>query len=176
VQKMLGYSESELRTMAFTEFTHPDDIDLDWKLYSELVAGKRDRYEIDKRYVKKNGELMWGHLTVSLIKNRDGTPAEHTVGMIEDITERKRSEELLHDSQERFRTIFENAGVGAALVDWEGHPVKCNPALQRMLGFTESELRNRVFTEFTHPDDIDLDWELYSELVAGKRDKYEIEK
>jgi PAS domain S-box-containing protein len=176
VQKMLGYSESELRNMAFTEFTHPDDIDLDWKLYSELVAGKRDRYEIDKRYVKKNGELMWGHLTVSLIKSRDGTPAEHTVGMIEDITERKRSEELLRNSQERFRTIFENAGVGAALVDWEGHPVKCNPALQRMLGFTESELRNRVFTEFTHPDDIDLDWELYSELVAGKRDKYEIEK
>jgi PAS domain S-box-containing protein len=176
VQKMLGYTETELRNMAFTEFTHPDDIDLDWKLYRELVAGKRDKYEIEKRYIKKNGDLMWGHLTVSLIKNKDGAPAEYTVGMIEDITERKRSEELLRNSQERFRTIFENAGVGAALVDWEGHPVKCNPALQRMLGFTESELRNMVFTEFTHPDDKDLDWKLYTELVAGKRDKYEIEK
>ena len=176
VQKMLGYTESELGNMAFTEFTHPDDIDLDWKLYSELVAGKRDKYEIEKRYIRKNGELMWGHLTVSLIKNRDGTPAEYTVGMIEDITERKRSEELLRESEERFRTIFENAGLGAALVDGEGHPVKCNPALQKMLGYTESELGNMAFPEFTHPDDIDLDWKLYSELLAGKRDKYEIEK
>jgi PAS domain S-box-containing protein len=176
IQKMLGYTETELRNMPFTEFTHPDDIDLDWKLYRELAAGKRDKYEIEKRYIKKNGEVMWAHLTVSLIRNNDGTPAEYTVGMVEDITERKRSEELLRNSEERFRTIFENAGVGAALVDWEGHPVKCNPALQRMLGFTESELRSMAFTEFTHPEDKDLDWKLYSELVAGKRDKYEIEK
>jgi PAS domain S-box-containing protein len=176
VQKMLGYTENELRGMAFTEFTHPDDIDLDWNLYGELVAGKRDKYEIEKRYIKKNGELMWGHLTVSVIKNSDGSPAEYTVGMIKDITERKRSEELLRESEERFRTIFENAGLGAALVDQEGRPVKCNPALQRMLGYNESELRDMVFTEFTHPDDIELDWKLYNELVAGKRDKYEIEK
>src|ERR1022692_2418881 len=176
VQKMLGYTESELRSMAFTEFTHPDDIDLDWNLYSELVAGKRDKYEIEKRYIKKNGELIWGHLTVSPIKHRDDARAEYTIGMVEDITERKRSEELLRESEERFRTIFENAGVGAALVDWEGHAVKCNPALQRMLGYTEGELSNMVFTEFTHPDDINLDWKLYSELVAGKRDQYEIEK
>jgi PAS domain S-box-containing protein len=176
IQKMLGYTENELRHMVFTEFTHPDDIDVDWKLYSEVVTGKRDRYEIEKRYITKDGQVMWGHLTVSLIKNRDGTPAEYTVGMIEDITERKRAEELLRDSEERFRTIFENAGVGAALVDGEGRPIKCNPALERMLGYTEGELRHMVFTEFTHPDDIDLDWNRYRELVAGKRDKYEIEK
>lgn len=97
-------------------------------------------------------------------------------GFVRDISEKKQSEELLRESEERFRTIFENAGLGAALVDWEGHPVKCNPALQRMLGYDESELRNMVFSAFTHPDDIELDWKLYGELVAGKHDKYEIEK
>jgi PAS domain S-box-containing protein len=97
-------------------------------------------------------------------------------GFVRDISEKKRSEELLRESEERFRTIFENAGLGAALVDWEGHPVKCNPALQRMLGYDESELRNMVFSAFTHPDDIELDLKLYGELVAGKHDKYEIEK
>jgi PAS domain S-box-containing protein len=176
IQKMLGFTEQELRSMAFTEFTHPDDIDLDCRLYSELVDGKRDKYEIEKRYFKKDGQLMWGHLTASLVKNEDGAPADYTVGMVEDITERKRAEELLRESEERFRAIFENAGLGAALVDRQGHPIKCNPALQKMLGFTEQELRSMAFTEFTHPDDIDLDWKLYSELVDGKRDKYEIEK
>ena len=176
IQKMLGFTQQELRSMAFTEFTHPDDIDLDWMLYSELVDGKRDKYEIEKRYIKKDGQMMWGHLTVSRVKNEDGAPADYTVGMVEDITERKRAEELLRESEERFRTIFENAGLGTALVDRQGHPIKCNPALQKMLGFTEEELRSMAFTAFTHPDDIDLDWMLYSELVDGKRDKYEIEK
>jgi PAS domain S-box-containing protein len=176
IQKMLGFTEEELRSLAFTEFTHPDDIDLDWRLYSELVDGKRDKYEIEKRYFKKDGQLMWGHLTVSLVKNGDGTPADYTVGMVEDITERKRAEELLRQSEERFRTIFEDAGLGTALVDRQGYPIKCNPALQKMLGFNEEELRGKAFIEFTHPDDIDLDWRLYSELIDGKRDKYEIEK
>jgi PAS domain S-box-containing protein len=177
IQKMLGYTEQELRSMAFTTFTHPDDIDLDWELYRELVDGKRDKYEIEKRYLTKDGRVMWGQLTVSrVMNNKDGALADYTVGMVEDITERKRAEELLRESEERFRTIFENAGLGTALVDRLGHPIKCNPALQKMLGFTEQELRSMAFTEFTHPDDIDLDWRLYSDLVDGKRDKYEIEK
>jgi PAS domain S-box-containing protein len=92
IQKMLGFTEQELRSMAFTEFTHPDDIDLDWRLYSELVDGKRDKYEIEKRYFKKDGQMMWGHLTASLVKHGDGAPADYTVGMVEDITERKRAE------------------------------------------------------------------------------------
>ena len=176
IQKMLGFTENELLNMAFTDFTHPDDTDLDWGLYNELVAGKRDKYEIEKRYIKKDGRLMWGHLTVSRVQNKDCAAADYTVGMVEDITERKWAEEFLRESEERFRTIFENAGLGAALVDRQGRPIKCNPALQKMLGFTENELLKKVLIEFTHPDDRDLDWGLFSELVAGKRDKYEIEK
>ena len=98
LEKMLGYSENELKAMAFTEFTHPDDIELDWKLYSELVAGQREKYEIEKRYTKKNGQVMWGQLTVSLVRNKDGTPAEYMVGMVEDITERKRAERELNEA------------------------------------------------------------------------------
>ncbi len=82
----------------------------------------------------------------------------------------------LRESEERFRATFENAGVGMALVDLQGHPIKSNPALRQMLGYSEEELSRMAFTEFTHPDDRDLDWGLFSELTAGKRDKYEIEK
>jgi len=95
---------------------------------------------------------------------------------IRDITERKRGEESLRESEERFRATFENAGIGIALVDMQGRPFKANPILRQMLGYSEVELSRMIFTEFTHPDDRELDWGLYGELTEGKRDRYEIEK
>lgn len=89
LQEMLGYSEEELREMAFTEFTHPDDITLDWSLYQELIEGKRDYYQIEKRYIRKGGSVMWGRLTVSLVRDEQGTPL-FGIGMAENITERKK--------------------------------------------------------------------------------------
>jgi two-component system, NarL family, sensor histidine kinase UhpB len=97
-------------------------------------------------------------------------------GITRDLTELRLTEESLRESEERFRTTFENAGIGMAIVDTGGHPIKCNPTLQRMLGYSEEELGRMLFTEFTHPDDCDLDMGLYRELIAGKLDKYEIEK
>jgi PAS domain S-box-containing protein len=97
-------------------------------------------------------------------------------GVQRDITDRKRAEQSLRESEERFRATFDNAGIGMALVDMQGHPLKSNPALQRMLGYNEQELSNMVFTEFTHADDRARDLSLYNELAAGKRDSYEIEK
>jgi PAS domain S-box-containing protein len=124
----------------------------------------------DLKVSVKDGRII--DVASTFVRLSDGS----TLGIGRDITERKRAEDALRESEERFRTIFENAGVGAAVLDWQGHPVKCNPTLQRMLGFTEDELHNKAFTEFTHPDDIDCDWKLYAEVLAGKRDKYEIEK
>ena len=96
---MLGYSEEELSRMAFTEYTHPDDREADWRLYSELAAGKREKYEIEKRFLKKGGAVVWGLLTVSLIKGTHGRPV-CAVGMVQDITERKRAEEAFRESEE----------------------------------------------------------------------------
>src|SRR5262249_3213166 len=90
--------------------------------------------------------------------------------------DRHNSGEAQLESEVRFRVMFEDSGSGMALVDMQGHPVKCNPALQRLLGYSEEELCVMAFTEFTHPADQALDWGLYAELMDGKRDKYEIEK
>jgi PAS domain S-box-containing protein len=94
LQQMLGYSEEELSRISVGEFTHPDDLELDEKLFSELAAGKRNKYEIEKRYLKKGGGVVWGLLTASLVKREHGRPV-YGVGMVEDITERKRAEEAI---------------------------------------------------------------------------------
>jgi PAS domain S-box-containing protein len=175
LQKMLGYDKSELAQMAFTEFTHPDDVGASRDLFSELVEGKRDRYQLEKRYYRKDGKVVWGQLTESLVRNRNGEP-QYAIAMLEDITERKRAEEALRESEARFRAVFENTAMGIALVDMQGHPVESNPTLQRMLGYNGLELAQMAFTEFTHPDDAQADWDLFSELVEGRRDTYHMDK
>ncbi|VVB91875.1 Methanogenesis regulatory histidine kinase FilI [uncultured archaeon] len=96
LHEMLGYSGEELREMAFTDFTHPDDISDNLSLFKELVAGKRDYYQMEKRYIKKNGSLIWVRLTSSLVRGDGGKP-QFSIGMVEDITERKKTEELLKE-------------------------------------------------------------------------------
>lgn len=132
-------------------------------------------YELDLELVRLDGSQGWLIGRGEPLRDARGHIAQLR-GTVQDITDRKRTEESLRESEERFRTIFENAGVGMALVDLEGHPLKTNPALRQMLGYREEEFSRMVFTEFTYPDDQELDWKLYGELAAGKRDKYEIEK
>jgi len=90
--------------------------------------------------------------------------------------EHQRGEEALRESEAGFRAIFENAAIGIALLDLHGHPVESNPALQKMLGYAKLELADMAFTEYTHPDDVRADWDLFTELAEGKRDQYQIEK
>jgi PAS domain S-box-containing protein len=98
LQQMLGYSADELRQMPFTKVTHPDDVPPDWNLFMELVSGRRDQYQIDKRYYRKDGRLVWGSLTMSLVRDERGEPM-FAIAMVEDITERKRAEEALRQTQ-----------------------------------------------------------------------------
>ena len=99
LQQILGYNREELRSMVFTKFTHADDVKATWELAQELFAGKRDRFWIEKRYIRKDGEVVWGHATGSLVRGARGEP-QFVIGMVEDITERKRAEEALSNAYE----------------------------------------------------------------------------
>jgi len=87
-QKMLGFSEEELREMSFSALTHSEDVEKHLGLYRELLAGKRDHFRAEKRYISKAGQVVWGQLTVSLIRDQSGNPL-FVIGLIENIGERK---------------------------------------------------------------------------------------
>jgi PAS domain S-box-containing protein len=91
LQAMLGYSADELRAMTFADFTHPEDVDTDLALFGELMAGARDVYQITKRYLRKDGQVVWANMRASLIRDARGA-MQFGIGMVEDITERKRIE------------------------------------------------------------------------------------
>jgi PAS domain S-box-containing protein len=92
-QAMLGYSAGELREMAFTDFTHPEDIAADQDLFRELVAGKRERYSLDKRYIRKDGRIIWARLAVSSVQS--GPEPGYAIGLVEDVTEEKGMQDAL---------------------------------------------------------------------------------
>ncbi len=94
LQEMLGYDADELRAMSFSDFTHPDDATTGRELYRELIASKRRHYHLEKRYVRADGETIWVHPTVSLI--RDGQEGDrYAIKVVEDISEEKKTREAL---------------------------------------------------------------------------------
>ena len=105
LQRMLGYTAEELRRMSFVEFTHPDDAAKDWDLAREVFEGQRDHYQIEKRYIKKDGQVLWGHLTASAMRDENGD-WQFGVGMVEDITERKQAEEQLRATSAQLRALM----------------------------------------------------------------------
>jgi PAS domain S-box-containing protein len=90
--QMLGYSEDELLQKSFADITHPDDVRADVELVERLFRGEIPSYRMQKRYVKKNGEIIWMNLTASVIRDPAGEPL-YGLGMVEDITEVKRAQE-----------------------------------------------------------------------------------
>ena len=104
-QQMLGYSQSELQGMHFQEFTHPDSLAVETTLRQEIVAGLRDFYHLEKRYIGKDGQTVWGYLTVSLVRDAEGKP-QFTIAMVENITERKQAESALQLYKEQLEELI----------------------------------------------------------------------
>ncbi len=89
--ELLGYTDGDLLTMRFYEVTHPDDLEGDVALGRRLLAGEFNSYQMDKRFIRKDGSPIWVHLSVSLVRDDEGAPA-YSVVQILDIDERKRRE------------------------------------------------------------------------------------
>lgn len=89
-----GYSADELAHMTFADITHPEDLEEDLALSSELFAGERDDFTMEKRYVRKSGEVVWIYLTVAMLRDGEGRPYQ-ALSMVEDITERHRLSQQL---------------------------------------------------------------------------------
>jgi PAS domain S-box-containing protein len=154
--EITGYPREELLQKTFQDITHPDDLDADLEQAQRLLAGEIDTYSMEKRYIKKDGFTVWINLTASLVRERLGEPA-YFIAVIEDITERKKAEEALRQSEERYRAVVKQSADGIYLVDADtGHILETNPALQNMLGYGADELAGMELHEIVAHDPEDV--------------------
>ncbi|HZM98829.1 MAG TPA: sigma 54-interacting transcriptional regulator, partial [Pyrinomonadaceae bacterium] len=137
-QRMLGYTESEFEGIPILEITHESFREANWALITELLEGKRDQFQIEKQYRRKDGSLLWVRNNVSLVRDSESTP-RLMLALSEDITERKAAEEALQKSEERARLILNSAAEGIFGCDSHGTCLFCNTAAAQLLGYDGPE-------------------------------------
>lgn len=152
---MLGYGEDELCGMNCSQFAHPEDYQEDWALFQQLRAGVIDKYSLEKRYVRKHGGRLWGHLNVSLLRNGDGE-SPLVFAFVEDITERKRSEGALRASEERFRLAAQAAKMYAYEWDVLTDKVVRSEGYVDVLSYQDKVVTRQQLLATVHPDDRSL--------------------
>ncbi len=295
---LLGYTEEELLASSFKDVTHPDDFEVDWSQRQRLIRGEIRSFDLEKRYIRKDGRIIWVYLNCSIVTEAGGQPvhfltylrditgrkwaeemqarladileatpdlvssttsdgrviyfnqeARRVLGLpkdgafgdwpisralpdwanrivqeegipaairdgswrgetavlghdgreipvsqviiahrdpgggtlclssiARDITERKRTEEALRESEERFRSTFENAAVGIAHTDGEGRFLRVNEKLCDIVGYTRAELLARTFRDITYPEDLAVGLAQFIPLMRGESPSFSLEK
>jgi PAS domain S-box-containing protein len=158
---MLGFSEEELRGKHFVDFSPAEDAEKDWALFQRLKAGSIDHYRLEKRYFRRDGSLVWGLLTMSLLKR---TPPL-VVAMVEDITEKKTAEE----ARFKYAAIVESSEDAIITKNLDAVIVGWNAAAERIFGYSETEVVGQPITILIPPDLHDEEESILERLRAGRR-------
>ena len=129
---IVGYSREELLALGFQDITHPDDLERDLDYLHRLLQAEVPSYSIEKRYLRKDRKIVWINLTIALVRKQSGQP-DYFISVIEDITVRKRAEQDLSESEERFRGVVEQSIAGLYIIQ-EGKLIYVNLRCAEILG------------------------------------------
>ena len=151
---MFGYTQAEFQNKKWQDITHPDDIDLTQKEIDKLLFGAQNSVRFNKRYIHKNGSVVWVDLSSSLRRDKDGKPLYLMTSVI-DITERKWAEVALGEREEHFRTLIEHSQDAITLLSADGTVLYDSPSIARVLGYIPTERIGRNVFEFVPPEDRD---------------------
>ena len=145
--QLLGYDRAELLHTDYLAVTHPEDRDASRARVGELLSGAADTFELEKRYVRKDGSDVWVQLNTSIVRSPDGAP-EHFVTQVQDVTERRATALALQASEEKFSRVFMAAPIGMSVSRLDdGRLLEVNREFDRIFGFRGGESRGRTTGE-----------------------------
>ena len=135
---LVGYAREELSDKTWSEMTHPDDLATDVAQFDRVMAGEIDAYRLEKRFIRKDGRAVYVDMGVRAVR-KDAGDVEYFLALLSDISERKRAEAALRESEVRYRSLFDQTPVGIFRSTPEGHFVFVNPAFATIFGYDSPE-------------------------------------
>src|ERR1700751_4236846 len=159
---MLGFSEEELCNKHCGDFSPPEDAEKDWALFQKLRAGSIDHYQLEKRYFRRDGSLVWGRLSLSLLNHRS---SRMVLAMVEDITDKKKAEEARY----RHAAVIESSDDAIASGTLDGIIVSWNTGAQKIYGYTEAEAVGKPISMLVPPELPDEENKILETLKSGDR-------
>lgn len=174
LQSLLGYSDEELRALPVEQHGHPDEVEGEVRAFWQLLRGRIERHQADRRARRKDGSWVWVRSSAGLVRDALGRP-HFTISMAEDLTEPKRMADALRHSEEQLRLTFEHAPIGKALVSLDGKFLRVNRALCEIVGYAREDLLQRTFQELT-PSGDEEELALVGKLLEGSISTYQLSK
>jgi PAS domain S-box-containing protein len=157
---VIGYPAEEAVGLDFQTITHPDDLEADLGLLDQLLTGEIQSYQLEKRYIRKDGATIWVRLSVSLVQAADGSP-KHFIAQIQDLSAERHAED-------RYRLMAENATDIIVTSDLTGATTFLSPASEAVTGYTAEDMMGRSPMAMIHNDDVEEVRRTFTSLVAGK--------
>ncbi|HEX4756488.1 MAG TPA: PAS domain S-box protein [Terracidiphilus sp.] len=166
--KMLGYDSPEDAVASVTDSANQVWVDPEERAhYLQLIEEHGSVLGFECRYKRKDGSVFWVALSCRKVREPDGR-SRYIEGFIEDITERKRAEMALRDSEERYRATFEQAAIGIVHLSFDGRIVRCNQRFANIIGYPLDEVPGMTFQQITVPEQVKESEGVLGELLAGK--------
>jgi PAS domain S-box-containing protein len=147
--QITGYCEAELLERTIGDITHPEDLARDQTAFARMVLGESDFYKSVKRYVRRDGSIVWVQVDANLIFDSEGHPYR-TAAVIQDITARKRAEDELAEQKRLYQSITDNASVALFIMDERQQCVFMNPAAEKLTGYTLAETLGKPLHDVVH--------------------------
>ncbi|QYK00456.1 EAL domain-containing protein [Shewanella psychrotolerans] len=173
--KMLKYSEKELLTLTWSDLTYFEDLKADESQFQKMLRGEIDAYEMDKRFVAKNGEIVYTHMTVACRRINKGV--EMVIAGFIDITLHKQAEMEVRTNQERLSLVLESSNLGFWDWDIKTNEVKRNPWCADLLGcdFERLNKDSRLWQDAIHPQDRMVFLTSIDNHLTGKTESHNLE-
>lgn len=168
IRSILGYQEADVSSHSLWEAAHPADRPRAGALFRDLQAGRIERFSMEKRIVRGDGEMRWVDCYVALVHPPLGG-SSFIIEVAQDITERKRVGEALREREELLEGIFDHAPIGISITDADARFVRVNRRFREMLGYSEDELYRLTGWDIIHEGDMEENTRLRNELWSGKR-------